>query len=80
MARYRKAMYLDAVPMEKGGVAGYEVTTELGVVDWREKETFDNTYIKVKPPKKKVAPKPPEKPAAPKTEAKKTTAKKTVDK
>jgi hypothetical protein len=82
MAKYRKAIYLDAVPKEKDGKAGYEVTTELGVVSWKEKEAFDSTYIlcpKVKKAvAKKVAPKEP--PAPPKTEAKKTVAKKTAPK
>jgi hypothetical protein len=65
-------MYLDAVPEERDGVAGYKVKTEHGVVSWKEKAAFEATYILVKPPKvaKKVAPKEP--PAPPKTVAKKT--------
>lgn len=57
MARYRKELYLDAVPEVRGGQEGYKKTTEHGVVSWQSKESFEKTYIKVKVPKKKPAPK-----------------------
>jgi hypothetical protein len=74
--KYRKELYLEAVPEVRDGKDGYKKTTEHGVVSWQSKESFEKTYIKVKPPKKKSAPKPPAKPEekpAPKTEGKKPT-------
>jgi hypothetical protein len=77
MAKYRKAIYLDAVPKEKKGKEGYELTSELGVVSWQNKAAFEATYILCpKKVAKKVIPKPAEKPAAPKPVAKKAVAKK----
>jgi hypothetical protein len=77
VAKYRKAIYLDVTPKKRGGKEGYEVTTELGVVSWKEKVAFERTYILCKAKKKKKpALKPAAKPTAPKTETKKTVAKK----